>query len=279
MTLHIVTVSDAGPHETLSESAWVTGNYLQTLSVHNFLHSHGYKLTKLRELATRFPQDTFLFVDAVDTLLVASKPEVESTAARLLQDCDILFSSETNLFAGKHETRWKTVMKPSTRFAFLNSGVILARCSAWLAFWECASDEELLRDAHWSKGTDQAVCAKFFLDWFESSDKRVRVKLDTECQLALNHTGVHETELDWSSWRPRFVQSFPLVIHFNGRSYEKRQHDSRFENSCAYEFGTRAVPHQQGRYLHRTNPALSCDLRFDYLRYLMRNMRTQCPAD
>ena len=279
MTLHIVTVSDAPPHETLIRSVSETQNSLQILSVHNFMQSHGYKLTKLREFAKRYPLDSFLFVDAVDTLLVAKRQELERAAARMLEESDIVFSSEANLFAGPYETRWKQVMNLSHRFAYLNSGVILARCSAWIEFMEGVSDEEVLREGHWSRGTDQAFCAKLFLDWFESSQKRIRLKLDSECQLALSHKRVHESEVDWSSWRPRLVQLhvFPLVIHFNGRSYEKRDHDSSFEHTCVYEFGLHTIPHYQGRYLHSANPKLSCDLRYDYLQHLLRNLYTQCP--
>ena len=277
MRLWIVTVADAPPHETLLRSALLTDNEVHVMYVKHFMQSHGQKITQLRKFAQQHLGDSFLFVDAFDTLLVAPRQELEAAATELLSTCDVMFSAETVCWMGAQEARWKSLLKSSKRFQFLNSGVILARCQSFVDLLGDVRDDVILSEGHWSRGTDQAFCAKVFLDWLESSNRRVRVELDTDCRLALSHTQVNERELDWSSWRPRLGLAFPLVIHFNGRSYEKPKHDDSFNGKCFYEHGVNPAAHLQGRFLS-PHAALSCDLRYEYVERLERNFQSQCKS-
>jgi hypothetical protein len=166
--------------------------------------------------------DHILFLDAFDTVL--ARPPCDIMAAYAEYDAPIVWGAERNLFPDIGCDRDAVFPASPGGFRYLNSGVCVAETDAMLAALKCIKADEIPDDhksadgAHDVNPNDQEIWLNAFADM--SMWHIPRMRLDTECRIALNMHSVSPDEMDVSGERIRIKCSGaePCIFHANGNA-------------------------------------------------------------
>lgn len=204
MKLLTVATHSAGAYSALQESAKRAGLELITLGWERGWRGLNQKLHLVTEaLESLEAEETVLFVDAHDTILIGSGAEIEAKF-RALGD-PFLCSAERNCYP---VAEWAERYPPcDTPYRFLNSGVWMGEVGFTRALFEQMQVARLPAELN-----DQ----RLFTEWWLSYRG---FTLDRQCTLFQSLFGAEQDLVfEGLCLRNVLTGTYPLVLHGNGRT-------------------------------------------------------------